>query len=92
MRGAGTRREDENRGHHADVLTVGGNAYIFYFVHPTQENEPGDPLGSHLSRRSSLQTAKLQIKDGRLTVIRDEPFDFDLPDLKEDGLRAESAK
>ena len=92
MRGAGTRREDENRGHHADVLTVGGNAYIFYFVHPTQENEPGDPLGSHLSRRSSLQTAKLQIKDGRLTVIRDEPFDFDLPDLTEDGLRAESAK
>ena len=37
--------------------------------------------------RTLLQTAKLQIKDGRLTVIRDEPFDFDLPDLTEEILK-----
>ena len=78
MQGAGTRCEDNNRAHHADVLTLGERAYIFYFVHPTQRKEE-NPLGSHLSRRSSVQTAALRVLDGKLTVMRDEPFDFFLP-------------
>lgn len=79
MQGAGKRMEDTNRAHHADVLTLGERAYIFYFVHPTQKKED-DPLGSHLSRRSSLQTAELKVIDGRLCAVRDEPFDFYLPE------------
>ena len=81
MKGAGARREDGNRAHHADVLTVDGRAYIFYFVHPTQGGRSDDPLGSHLSRRSSVQAAALRVEDGRLVVVRDEPFDFYLPEL-----------
>ena len=80
MQGPGTRLEDTNRAHHASVVTVGDHGYIFYFVHPTQCLS-ADPLGSHLSRRSSVQVALLEVREGRLCVVRDEPFDFYLPDL-----------
>ena len=61
------------------MLTVGEEAYIFYFVHTVQGPEEG-PLGSHLRRRSSLQAAGLYVENGQLRVLRDEPFNFLLPD------------
>ena len=80
MAGAGTRKEDTNRAHHADVLVVDDHAYIFYFVHPGQGKYEYDAeLGSHLVRRSSLQVAELTVVNGKLTALRDEPFDFNLP-------------
>ncbi len=82
MAGAGTRREDNSRAHHADVLALDDRAYIFYFVHPGQTVYEYDAeLGSHLVRRSSLQVAELRVKGGRLVARRDEPFDFTLPEL-----------
>lgn len=82
MAGAGKRNEDTNRSHHADVLVVDDHAYIFYFVHPTQQQAAcNDALESHLMRRSSLQVAELRVVDGKLTALRDEPFEFYLPDL-----------
>ena len=78
--GAGKREEDGNRAHHASVLTLGDRAYIFYFVHPTQTKE-NDLMGTHLSRRSSVQAAELMVRDGKLAANRDEPFDFFLPSV-----------
>lgn len=83
MPGPGTRSEDGNRAHHADVLALGDVAYVFYFVHPRQHRRESDPLGSHLARRSSLQAALLRVEDGKLCVTRDEPFEFYLPDPEE---------
>lgn len=84
MAGAGIRKEDTNRAHHADVLVVDDHAYIFYFVHPGQGKYEYDPeLGSHQVRRSSVQTAQLREVDGRLVSVRDEAFDFFLPNLEE---------
>ncbi|MBQ6383366.1 MAG: glycosyl hydrolase [Clostridia bacterium] len=81
MGGAGTRKEDNNRAHHADVLMAGDHAYIFYFVHPGMGKYDFDPeLGSHLSRRSSVQVAELYVADGKLMARRDEPFEFRLPE------------
>ncbi len=81
MAGAGTRKEDTNRAHHADVLVVDDHAYIFYFVHPGQGKYEYDAeLGNHLVRRSSVQVAELRVEDGQLVSRRDEPFDFYLPD------------
>ena len=77
LRAPGTRPEDGNRGHHADVLTVGDRAYIFYFVHPGQK-DAADP-DSWQARRSSVQAACLTVRDGKLTLQRDEPFPFFLP-------------
>lgn len=80
LSGVGTRPEDGNRAHHADVLVVDDHAYIFYFVHPGQGAYGYDGgLGDHRVRRSSLQTAELRVADGKLVVRRDEPFDFYLP-------------
>ena len=82
MAGAGIRKEDTNRAHHADVLVVDDHAYIFYFVHPSQGKYEYDPeLGSHMVRRSSVQVAQLKVVDGQLVSVRDEAFDFFLPDL-----------
>lgn len=84
LAGQGTRCEDNNRAHHADVLVVGDHAYIFYFVHPGQTEHADDPvLGNVLHRRSSIQAALLTEENGRLTIVRDEPFDFYLPDPEE---------
>ena len=38
-------------------------------------------LGQILKRRSSVQTAELKIVDGKLVSLRDEAFDFFLPEL-----------
>lgn len=77
----GLREDDGNRGHHADVLTVDGRAYIFYFVHPNAKNycycEP-HLYDSFEKRRSSIQVAALCVQNGHLTVNRD-CFDFSLP-------------
>ena len=80
MAGAGTRKEDTNRAHHADVLVVDDHAYIFYFVHSGQGKYEYDAeLGNHLVRRSSVQVAELRVEEGKLVARRDEPFDFYLP-------------
>lgn len=79
MQGAGSRPEDNNRAHHADVEVVGDKAYMFYFVHPGQGCADA---GSHIARRSCVQVAQLRVVEGLLTVTRDEPFDFELPDLQ----------
>ncbi|MGN0777879.1 MAG: glycosyl hydrolase [Aristaeellaceae bacterium] len=82
MAGAGTRCEDGNRAHHADVLVVDDHAYMFYFVHPGQQAYTYSMGPNDLSqRRSSVQVAELRVADGKLTAVRDEAFDFVLPAL-----------
>ena len=61
--------------------------YIFYFTHPgrkTHFEATLEPNGtySYDSKRSSIQVAELILKDNTLIAIRDEPFDFWLPDLR----------
>ncbi len=76
---AGTRREDKNRGHHADVLVAGELCYIFYFVHPGRAHVSED-VDTYDTRRSSLQAAQLIVKDGQLCALR-EGFPFYLPEI-----------
>lgn len=80
----GTRPEDSPTGAHADVVVVGEKAYIFYFTHPgrkTHFTATLQPDGTYTydEKRSSIQVAELVYKDGTLTALRDEPFDFWLP-------------
>lgn len=57
----GTRPDDDGFGHHADVVVTGEEeAVIFYFTHPGG------------GRRSSVQAARLRVRDGELTCDRDE--------------------
>ncbi|MGV9383033.1 hypothetical protein ACWDRB_44955 [Nonomuraea sp. NPDC003707] len=59
----GTRPDDDGFGHHADVVVTGEEeAVIFYFTHPGG------------GRRSSVQAARLRVRNGELTCDRDEPL------------------
>ena len=84
----GTRNQDSPTGAHADVVVAGNKAYIFYFTHPGRkvhfEGElDKDGCYSYSNKRTVIQVAEIILKNGTLDVIRDEPFDFWLPDLKE---------
>lgn len=73
LREPGKRPDDGQAGKHADVVVQGDHGFVFYFVHP--EGRRHVAPGKH---RSSLQVARLEVRDGMLVAIRDEPFDFDL--------------
>ncbi|MFT3845723.1 MAG: family 43 glycosylhydrolase [Lacibacter sp.] len=82
----GVRKEDQPTGAHADVIVIKEKAYIFYFTHPGRkvhiEGElDKDGCLAYSNKRSVIQVAEIIFKNGTLDVIRDEPFDFWLPDL-----------
>lgn len=59
--GKGT--DDQNGGHHPEVVLSGDRAFLFYFVHP----------GVPDMKRSSIQVVELNYADGWLTCDRDAP-------------------
>jgi hypothetical protein len=67
---SGSREDDRGFGFHADVVTAGERAWIFYFTHPGRI--PGTDNG-YEGRRSSIQAAELVIEDGKLVCHRDNP-------------------
>jgi len=73
----GTGKDDEVKGGHPDVLVVGERAYIFYFTHPgrTPENKGRD---DYETRRSSIQVAELEIKEGKIICDREKPVEIEL--------------
>lgn len=82
----GVRPDDSPTGAHADVVVVKDKCYIFYFTHPGRKTHGAatmdkDGVYPYSERRSSIQAAELVFRDGTLAAVRDEPFDFWLPDL-----------
>jgi len=75
----GRRNDDAAVGQHADVVVSGVRAYIIYFTHPYGQNFPEKegvmPLAG---RRSSLQVAELEVRDGKLVCDRDKPIRIQL--------------
>lgn len=84
----GTRNQDTPTGAHADVVVAGDKAYVIYFTHPgrkTHVDDGGldkDGCYTYSTKRTVIQVAEIIFKNETLDVIRDEPFDFWLPDLK----------
>jgi len=80
MREPGIRSDDNYVAQHPDVVVLEDAAYIVYFVHPfgAKHVEPD-------KHRSVLQAAKIEVRDGRLLAVRDDPFPFFLAAPK-DGL------
>jgi sucrose-6-phosphate hydrolase SacC (GH32 family) len=68
----GWRNDDASVGKHCDVVVCGDRAYIFYLVEPGMKDVPPrqgiQPLPG---RRSAIQAAQLEMKDGQLTCDRD---------------------
>jgi Glycosyl hydrolases family 43 len=71
----GWRNDDATVGKHADVVVCGDRAYIFYLVEPGMRDLPPcngiQPLSG---RRSAIQAAELEVKDGKLTCDRNKLF------------------
>jgi hypothetical protein len=71
LREPGQAPTDRGKGQHADVVVSGDRAFLFYFVHQGgADAEPNDPLWQ---RRTVIQAAELQYKDGQLTCDRNQP-------------------
>jgi len=73
----GTGPEDKVKGQHADIVVNNGKAYVFYFTHPGQWR--GNPNKNETERRrSSIQVAELEYKNGIITCDRDKPVFINL--------------
>jgi hypothetical protein len=70
--------EDQAIGGHADVVVKGDRAFVFYFTHPGRTKENPAPANSVDSRRSLIQVAELEYKDGVITCDRDKPVYINL--------------
>ena len=84
LSGGGQRPDDGTQGHHADVTVQGDRAFIIYFIHPDQDPKRSygfDEVAPYSDKRTSLQVAELEMRDGSLICDRDKPFDFTLQDL-----------
>jgi hypothetical protein len=67
----GWRNDDASVGKHADVVVCGSRAYIFYLVEPGMGDvPPRDGIQPLVGRRSAIQAAELEIRDGKLECDR----------------------
>jgi hypothetical protein len=73
----GQGADDQVKGGHADVVVSGDRAYVFYFTHPGRRGPDGRQDG-YEQRRSSIQVAELEYRDGLITCDRDKPTFVDL--------------
>lgn len=76
----GHGKDDQTKGLHADVVINDGKAYIFYFTHPGRLE--GITTDSYETRRSSIQVAELEYKDGIISCDRDKPVHINLKSKK----------
>lgn len=73
----GRRTDDGVIANHADVVVSGDKAYIFYFTHPERKGNMLDDTNAG-ERRTSIQVAELEVKDGRLVCDRDKEISLNL--------------
>lgn len=75
LRDPGMRPDDGSIGAHADIVVNNGKAYIFYFTHPQMseaERSQSDFIWEYQHRRSSIQVATLEVKNGQLCCDRNQ--------------------
>jgi len=67
----GKGKEDQAIGGHADVVVSGDRAFVYYFTHPGRITKKyADKVET---RRSVIQVAELEYKNGTISVDRDKP-------------------
>lgn len=70
----GKGKDDQNGGHHPEVIVSGDRAFLYYFVHPgvgaetVYDKNPGTDV-----KRSSIQVVELKYDNNWLTADRDSP-------------------
>jgi len=77
----GKGADDGVNGNHAEVVVNGDRAYIFYFTHPGRAG--GNKADNYATRRSTIQVAELQEKDGIISCDRDKTVYINLNSRKQ---------
>lgn len=73
----GTRTDDGVIANHADVVVKDDRAYIFYFTHPERKGNMLDDTNAG-ERRTSIQVAELEVRDGMLVCDRNKEITVEL--------------
>lgn len=70
----GTGKDDQNGGHHPEVIVSGDRAFLYYFVHPGVGAESVYSEAPNLDvKRSSIQVVELMYAGAWLTADRNAP-------------------
>ena len=69
----GAQPTDTAKGQHPDVVVSGGRAFLYYFVH--QSNEPEAKADPYYGQRTVVQVAELKEEGGVLLVDREAPVE-----------------
>lgn len=70
----GKGKDDQAIGGHCEVIVNNGKAYVYYFTHPGRRKDQPAAKGSFDDKRSVIQVAELEYKDGQITCDRDKPL------------------
>lgn len=74
----GKGKDDQAIGGHCDVIVNNGHAYVYYFTHPGRRKDQPATKGSFDDKRSVIQVAELEYKDGQIVCDRDKPVKIKL--------------
>jgi hypothetical protein len=66
----GTGKDDGAIGGHCDVVVNNDRAYVYYFTHPGRTKISPAPANSYEAKRSVIQVAQLEFKNGELVCDR----------------------
>jgi hypothetical protein len=78
----GTGIDDQVIGQHPDIVVNGDRAFIFYFTHFGQASGKRDTGDFSRTKRSCIQLAELEYKDGQIVCSRDKPVLINLKPRK----------
>ena len=78
----GRGKDDQAIGGHCDVVVDGDQAFVYYFTHPGRRKDLPAAKGSFEDKRSVIQVAELQYRNGEVTCDRDQPVAIHLKPLK----------
>ena len=81
--GKGT--DDQAIGGHCDVIVNNGRAFVYYFTHPGRRKDNPAARGSFDDKRSVIQVAELEYKDGQIICDRDKPVKIKLQKPRNKG-------
>ncbi len=70
----GKGKDDQAIGGHCEVIVNDGRAFVYYFTHPGRRKDQPAAKGSFDDKRSVIQVAELEYKDGQIVCDRDKPL------------------
>jgi len=81
----GKGKDDQAIGGHCEVILNDGRAYVYYFTHPGRRKDKPAAKGSFDDKRSVIQLAELEYKDGQIICDRDKPVKLKLKKPRSKG-------